>query len=223
MALPAFAIDLTPVTNARYQEFLKATGRPAPLYWADGAPPEGREGHPVVGVNWSDATAYAEWAGKRLPTEAEWEKAARGDDGRAYPWGDEFDPQRCNSLWLLAKQELATKTARDAWLRRWAQTSQARRIMAQGGHTTPVDQYQNGASPYGCLDLVGNAMEWVSDWYHAYPGSSYGSKHFGRQHRVVRGGSWRSRGYTLRCSSRHFCDPKLASDFIGFRCAGDVG
>ena len=223
LALPGFAIDITPVTNAQYLDFLRGTARPAPLYWKNGEPPAGRGDHPVVGVNWFDAVAYAEWAEKRLPTEAEWEKAARGADGRAYPWGDDFNPRCCNSLWQLARQELATKTAREQWLRDWSRTEQARRIMGLGGHTTPVDQFPNGASPYGCLDMVGNTMEWVLDWYNAYRGNSYDSKHFGRQHRVVRGGSWRSRGYTLRCASRHFCDPKLASDFIGFRCACDAG
>jgi len=93
-----FFIDLYPVTNAEYKEFVEASGHAQPQHWRKGTWPEGKENHPVVEVNWESAFAYAQWAGKRLPTSAEWEKAARGIDGRTWPWGDEFDIDKCNVL-----------------------------------------------------------------------------------------------------------------------------
>src|SRR3990172_2754402 len=93
--LNAFFIDQYEVTHGQYQQFIEKTGYSAPLYWKGGKFPEGQGSFPVM-VGWADAKAYCEWAGKRLPTEAEWEKAARGTDGRKYPWGNEFDPARAN-------------------------------------------------------------------------------------------------------------------------------
>jgi len=125
-----FNIDVNPVTSAEYKVFVDATGHRAPRNWKEGQIPAGKEDHPVVWVTWEDATAYAEWAGKRLPTEAEWEKAARGTDGRTYPWGDAFDSGKCNS--------------REANI----------------GKTSPVGQFPEGASAYGALDMAGNVWEW---------------------------------------------------------------
>jgi len=93
----AFSIDRYPVTNAQYARFVRETGRDAPRHWANGAIPAGKVLHPVIWVTWHDADAYARWAGKRLPMETEWEKAARGTDGRAFPWGGAFDANRCNT------------------------------------------------------------------------------------------------------------------------------
>jgi formylglycine-generating enzyme required for sulfatase activity len=145
-------IDQYPVTNEKYRAFVLADGYGnqaywsvegwkwktqkninAPEYWNDTK--WNKADHPVVGVSWYEAEAYAKWAGKRLPTEREWEKAARGTDGREYPWGDEFDKEKCNS------EE------------------------ADLGHTTPVTQYPKGASPHGCYDMAGNIWEWCADWY----------------------------------------------------------
>lgn len=129
----AFYIDKYPVTNAEYKKFVDATGYPPPLHWRRGNIPEGKENHPVVQVNWDDAAAYAQWAGKRLPTEEEWEKAARGSDGRTYPWGNEWDKSRAN-------------------------TSETRIF-----DTTPVGQFSpQGDSPYGVADMAGNVWEWTS-------------------------------------------------------------
>ena len=132
-----FWIDKTPVTNAEYFRFVADTGHEPPTHWDDEIPPEGISDHPVVNVSWQDAVAYAEWADKRLPTEEEWEKAARGTDGRKYPWGDEEPtPDLCN----YGKNE---------------------------GGTTPVGKYSpQGDSPYGCVDMAGNVWEWTaSDYY----------------------------------------------------------
>jgi formylglycine-generating enzyme required for sulfatase activity len=145
-------IDKFPVTNAKYRAFLEAGGYEKQQYWSDDGwkwrvannitgpaywddPKWNKSDHPVVGVSYYEAEAYATWAGKRLPTEQEWEKAARGEDGRQYPWGEEFDKSKCNS------DESGI------------------------GQTTPVSQYPKGFSPYGCYDMAGNVWEWCSSWY----------------------------------------------------------
>jgi formylglycine-generating enzyme required for sulfatase activity len=130
--LPTFYIDVYPVTNAEYARFIAATGHTPPQHWTDGRPPEYFSDHPVVFVTWNDATAYAEWAGKSLPSGQQWEKAARGTRGTVYPWGDQPTPAKCN--------------VRENGV----------------GSTTAVDCYQSGVSPYGVFDLCGNIWEWCS-------------------------------------------------------------
>jgi formylglycine-generating enzyme required for sulfatase activity len=133
--LPEFWIDKTPVTNAEYARFVADTGHKPPKHWKGKAPPKKIADHPVTYVSWPDARAYAKWAGKRLPTEKEWEKAARGSDGREYPWGDGFDPNRCNT--------------KESGI----------------GKTTPVGKYSpQGDSPYGCVDMAGNVQEWTATY-----------------------------------------------------------
>ena len=132
---PEYAIAKAPVTNAQYKAFVETTGHEAPFHWKKGEIPSGKEDHPVVHVNWHDATAFCQWAGCRLPTEREWEKGARGTDGREYPWGDRWEKDRCNNSSVL------------------------------GGDKTPVGRYPSGASPYGLLDMAGNVWEWCADWY----------------------------------------------------------
>ncbi|GAC1467257.1 MAG: hypothetical protein PVS3B3_25970 [Ktedonobacteraceae bacterium] len=131
--LPDFYIDSWPVTNEEYQRFVLESNINPPAQWRKGNFLEKKGKHPVTGINWYEAMAYANWAGKRLPTAAEWEKAARGTDGRNYPWGEGFDVQRCNTI------ESGKKG------------------------TTPVSQYQTGISIYGILDMAGNVWEWTSD------------------------------------------------------------
>ena len=134
MTLPAYYIDRTPVTNAEYKVFVDATKADFPPHWRQGKPLPGSENHPVTQVTWFDAVAYAKWAGKRLPIGPEWEKAARGTDGRIYPWGDAFDKTHLNS-------------GDGGPLK-----------------TVPVGQYSpQGDSPYGVVDMSGNVYEWTND------------------------------------------------------------
>ena len=139
-----FAIDIYPVTNAQYAEFIAAKGHRTPVHWQRGAVPDGLADHPVIFVDLSDCMAYAQWAGKRLPTEAEWEKAARGTDGRYYPWGDEFDPDAC----------------------RWNRDGVGRPC-----NTCPVTDYPQGASTYGAMHMSGNVAEYCADG--PGPGAAY--------------------------------------------------
>lgn len=133
-SLPDYYIDRTLVTNAEYKSFVDATGGSIPAHWRTGVPEPGTENHPVVHVTWFEAAAYAKWANKRLPTGPEWEKAARGTDGRTYPWGDTFDKTRLN--------------CGDGGPLK----------------TLPVGQFSpQGDSPYGAADMAGNAYEWTND------------------------------------------------------------
>ena len=133
VSLPAYYIDVNLVTNRKYHDYMRATGSPPPAHWIDRNIPEGEENHPVVNITWEEASGFAGWAGKRLPTVAEWEKAARGNDGRQYPWGNEFDSLRCN-------------------------TSESAK-----GESTAAGRYQLGVSPHGCHDMFGNAIQWCAD------------------------------------------------------------
>lgn len=131
--VPAFYIDVFPTTNADYARFTAATGHPSPRHWTrESTPPDGLQDHPVVFVTWHDATAYASWAAKSLPTGRQWEKAARGTRGDVYPWGSQLTPAKCN--------------VRESDIR----------------STTPVNRYHSGTSPYGVYDLCGNIWEWCS-------------------------------------------------------------
>jgi formylglycine-generating enzyme required for sulfatase activity len=191
--LPAFEIDLFEVTNAQFAAFVEATG-----YQTDaeeggeagwrGFYTEGKDNHPVVKVSWNDAVAYCEWVGKRLPTEAEWEKVARGTDGRIYPWGDEWDPARLNSY------------------------------QSGYRGTTPVGSFADGVSPYGVFDMAGNVWEWTSDWYLPYSGSNYQDPYFGEENKVNRGGGWFEEPPQVRTSNRNCTSPVAANDDLGFRC-----
>ncbi|OLP16770.1 hypothetical protein BST81_18915 [Leptolyngbya sp. 'hensonii'] len=215
--LKTYWIDRTPVTCDQYRAFMEAGGYGddrwwsaagwawlqtaqvhQPLYWSD-APQFGP--HPVCGVSWYEAEAYARFVGKRLPTEAEWEKAA-GWDGetqqpRTYPWGEaEPEAQHCNHGHFQ-------------------------------GWTTPVGAYPAGASPAGCLDLLGNIWEWTNSWFEgygefeSYPYPGYSQVYFDGQHRVLRGGSWATRSWAMRCAFRNWYYPSMRQMFAGFRCASD--
>ncbi|NIO69816.1 MAG: SUMF1/EgtB/PvdO family nonheme iron enzyme [Anaerolineae bacterium] len=191
-----FEIGKYPVTNFEYQAFVQDTGHQPPRHWEGDQYPEGLGDHPVVNVSWHDAVAYCEWLSEktghpyRLPTEAEWEKAARGADGRQFPWGDEWDESRCNTA------------------------------EGGPGTTTPVGQYSpDGDSPYKVADMAGNVWEWCADWFEFYPGSSFPNKDHGVAFRMLRSGSWHLKRVYARCTARLRDYPDNRNDVVGFRCA----
>ena len=201
--LDIFYMDRYEVTNALYKKFIDATGHKAPRYWNDSK--RNTPDHPVVGVIWDDAKAYAEWAGKRLPTEAEWEKAARdGLVGRKYPWGDsEPDGSQCNFADRNTDFDWSDKSVDDGY-----------------GNTAPVGSFTpNG---YGLYDMAGNVWEWCADWY----GEKYYSSSPTRNPtgpglgtgRVVRGGSRLNNPFGLRVGYSHMTLPTNTSIDYGFRC-----
>ena len=192
--LPAYYIDRAEVTNAEYLKFVDETHRDDfPQSWVRGKPLAGKENDPVVYVSYEDAEAYAKWAGKRLPTEAEWEKAARGTTGQTYPWGRKFEPAKCN---FLSTEHKAT---------------------------LPVGSFPDGASPCGCYDMVGNVAEWTASWFEPYPGNKTPQPEYGQTHRVVRGGAWNDTSMLYgRCASRRPELPEIKNRAIGFRCAKDA-
>ncbi|HYE65274.1 MAG TPA: SUMF1/EgtB/PvdO family nonheme iron enzyme [Pyrinomonadaceae bacterium] len=196
--LPDFYIDKFEVTNEQYKKFCDERGRSYPSNpWWDEKYFEKSPKSPVVGVSFDEAKAYAEWAGKRLPTEAEWEKAASWGPGaqkkRQWPWGDAPAQGRAN---INSKR------------------------------TVNVGKYANGASAYGVHDMAGNVAEWVDSFYQAYEGNQTSNPNFGTQNRVVRGGTYRSDLNDARTTRRFYHSPELNESeknnrafLIGFRCA----
>ncbi|MDH4237186.1 MAG: formylglycine-generating enzyme family protein [Nitrospira sp.] len=232
----SFRIDRHEVTNARYKQFVDTTGQPAPSHqkpkltlWVHSAPLPGSEQYPVVNVSWEDADAYCRWQSKRLPTEAEWEKAARGTDGRRYPWGNDWVFTRANSASYWAGRTVEFKNGEE-WKAFWMTGDGARIAHERGLNgevlTLPVGHFPDGASPYGLLDMAGNASEWVQDWYEPYsylnaPLSNPQGPN-GQLLKVVRGGSWLKPARNLRTSDRDYGYPADRASGIGFRCAKDA-
>jgi len=196
----AFEIDQFEVTNKDFEKFVTQTGyvtdaekvgETSWLYYAKDKPK-----HPVVRVSWNDANAFCEWAEKRLPTEVEWEKAARGTDGRTYPWGNDWP----------GEQDDPKANTKEAGYR----------------GTTIVGSFPAGASPYGVMDMAGNVAEWTSDWFQPYPGYPGGdgeAQYFGEKYRVIRVGGWFSDQNLVRTTERSASSETAANDDIGFRCA----
>lgn len=195
--LEAFFIDKYEVTNEQYKKFVDATGWRAPDHWIDGTYPEGLVKHPVTYVSWYDAMAYCQWCGKRLPIEQEWEKAARGTDGRTYPYGNEFDENKSNNPQKESKG------------------------------TEPVGSYERGKSPYGLFDVSGNVWEWVDSWYKPHPSNNVSSEEYGEKYKIIKGGSWYNClfyncGISAPSYNRGFLVPITRNSSTGFRCAEDV-
>ena len=194
----SFYMDAYEVTNRQYQKFIDATGYPSPKQLED--PKFNSPNQPVVGVDWFDAVGYAKWAGKRLPTEAEWEKAARGSlMGKRYPWGNYMTHNDAN---------YNGSNGRDQWV--WK--------------PAPVGNFP--PNRYGLYDMVGNISEWCEDWY----ASDYYSLSAEKNptgpvqgiYRIIRGGSWKSNKYYLRVATRSFNSPESYYQDCGFRCVCDT-
>lgn len=197
--LPAFYIDRFEVTNLQYKAFNDDTRGRSPRHWRNRTFPTGKADHPVVYVTWDNANDYCDWAGKRLPSDEEWEKAARGTDGRMFPWGDEFATANANTPV------------------RWQE-------IGQFGDTSPVGAFEAGVSPYGVHDMSGNVWEWTDSWYKAYPGNQTASESYGERYKTLKGGSWfdcsfYKCGISAPVFNRSFFAKKVKNDSFGFRCA----
>lgn len=219
--LDTYYIDPYPVTCSQYREFMKAKGyqnpewwstegwqwlqqNPVnqPLYWLDDPT---LDHHPVCGVSWYEAEAYCNFIGKRLPTEAEWEKAASWNASaqtqQPYPWGDEEpNPKYCNCAHPIHSGFIHPQTS-------------------------SVNAHPKGRSPYGLYDTLGNVWEWTGSWFDGYVGfqpypyKNYSQAYFDGQHRILKGGSWATRPWALRCSFRNWYYPNVRQVLAGFRCA----
>ncbi len=239
--LPAFRIDAYEASNKQFKEFILETDRALPFEWGHNGygltmeeastmdmarlrtiaadhfkldmdtttmPRQAlmeamqkeqykRDPFPVTGISWYYAYSYCRWRNKRLPTEMEWEKAARGPNGLEYPWGNDWDTA-------------ITNTGDD---HDW-----------EDG-IAPTGSYPLNKSPYGAYDMAGNVWEWVDDWYHPYPDTTYQSENFGEKMKIIRGGGGGIGHYALsyffRGATRQFAEPTMAGEDVGFRCAAD--
>jgi formylglycine-generating enzyme len=205
--LDTFAIDTFEVTNSRYLDFVKATGHRVPQnpknptrnLWQGDSITDSLADRPVINVDWYDADAYCTWAGKRLPTEAEWEKAAKGTSDKRFPWGN-VEPTakhlNYNQRWIGEKTLM------------------------------PVGSYEAGKSPYGVYDMAGNVWEWVNDWYdpryyEKSPNKNPKGPESGTK-KVIRGAGWPNETPSVRIFTRVESDPTIRNESTGFRCATDV-
>ena len=189
VGLPSYWIARCPITNYQYQAFVFATEHPCPPHWRNGTFPDGKQDHPVVNISWPDALAFCHWANVQLPSEAEWEWAARGSDTRLWPWGNEPPtPMRCNFGLMIA-------------------------------NTTPVAFFPGGATPHGVQDMAGNVWEWTRSLWLPYPyqADDRRENEAAIGLRVVRGGSFDSEARQVRCAHRSAINPAYGYDDVGMR------
>jgi len=201
ITLPAYYIDKFEVSNDQYARCVEANQCDIPTnlrsrqrgsYFND---PQFAD-YPVIYVSWSNASAYCSWRGGRLPSEAEWEKAARSDDERPYPWGEDQPTCQAANFWPTGPCE---------------------------GDTLPVNSKPNGASPYGAYNMSGNVAEWVHAWFSAYPGGDpTASQDYGKSYRVIRGGTFFDSANFIRSTVRKGLNPDDVQSFVGFRCVVDL-
>ncbi len=206
--LDNFYIDKYEVTHADYDRFCKGTGYKTPPYWESGQFPEVTQKNAVREISWQDALAYAKWVGKRLPTEAEWEKAARGTDGRWFTWGNQFEPHKVNFLRVYG-----------------AGLPNITHVITELPDETKlhdVDSCPEGVSPYGVMDMLGNIAEWVNDWYdpNYYSKSPYRNPRGSQKgiERVTKSCAFFQKREYLHCGFRGAGDPNSTFENVGFRC-----
>lgn len=197
LSLGDFLIDRFEVTNEDYARFVQEKRRNPPKYWGGVSYNAGEALLPVVDVNWYEARDYCHWMEKRLPTEAEWEKAARGPEGHLYTWGNEFDAAKGNVS------------------------------AGSHGSIMMIGRFSHDRSVYDVYDMNGNVMEWTADWYKAFPGGDYQSDDFGEQYKVAKGDAYGESGhYTLsifsRLPYRQNVAPETRLPFLGFRCVKEM-
>ena len=214
ISLPDYRIDKYPTTNFQYARFVVEAGYRPPLDWENGRIPEGKALHPVTMVSWYDASNYCTWAGKRLPRENEWEKAARGDDARRWPWGDAMEPERLNTYYSFGSTSEVTQYANGASpygvmdlagnVNEWIEDD----FLPYSGSDANPEIFKGkvgvASSPQDramkVVDLVG----------------------VDANYKVLRGGSWKSDPFSTTAYHRNYSWPHYASDFFGFRCAADA-
>ncbi len=196
--LDEYYIDRYEVTNAEYSHFLEVNQfTDIPAHWENGTFPEGQGDHPVTQVTWWEAWSYCQWKGKQLPTEEQWEKAARGPDGFPFPWGEKYIKGKAN-----------------------VGIEGDRKIM-------PIKSYPEDVSPYGVMGMSGNVMEWTLDWYLPYPGNTRKEFRFGKVFKVLRGNGFQKAGHyfleAYRYSfSRTEANPNDFFENVGFRCSSKL-
>jgi iron(II)-dependent oxidoreductase len=204
VTLPAFYLDKYLVTNAQYARFVAATKRRPPINWKDGRIPQGELMNPVTMVTWDDAAAYAAWMGKRLPHEAELERAGRGSDGRRWPWGDKMDPSRLNTYYNVGSSSNVT-------------------AYPQGKSIYGVYDLSGNVAEWTADDMLPYEGSKASeDLFGANKAGPGGPGSPGKYYKVLRGGSWKGDPFSTSLYHRDYAFANHATDFYGFRCASDV-